>query len=253
VTDHSKPGLQAKGFAGAPEVKVVAALPRQFGKSVLVAEALRVEAVKSAAMPPAEMRQAPVAPARGTMHLAPDYEVTRGGMRQQVGAHWQTCNSLARMIAQAALRHRTSGSEAPFESPFTHVQVATAGRYQALIEWIEGSALKCASLEAGRGGMGGDDAKDYIDRFHDRRRELAGMRAAIDGHMALRLSKVDPDGRRSITLRKMVDMMVESDDCTLTDVLRVHGWAKKSASLHILRDKLRMALDWMADAKPLDS
>lgn len=218
----------------------------------LAREAARVADLVAGATPPAEMAAAPVAPARGTMRLQASYVAAPGGTRRRDGAHWREACALEVMVAQALLRHEARGLDPDrFVPPFTPGQIAVAGDYRALVEWREGSAIKCASLEAGRAGGGAGGL--FIDTFIDQGRWLAELHARIGAGAAMvpQRSMDRGNARRRIPDRALVDQVVlQSRD--LSAVLRRYGWAEKGSNRRALREALSAALDRMmgySDAK----
>jgi hypothetical protein len=211
----------------------------------LIPEALRVARVIDHATPPADMAQAPTAPARATMQLVANIEVTRGGISQQAGAHWRTASALTVMNAQAA--RRAVDRDLPCAVPFTAAQIAVADEYRALVEWRAGSGIKCASIEAGRGGGG---SSDFLDRFIDKGRALAAIDAGIGRGNALDIRRHMDRGnaRRNITDRVLVQMVVLQDR-DLTAVLVRHGWVAKGSTRTALRGALCCVLDRMQRAR----
>lgn len=250
---QTAPKIEAQAHPRAPEVQAALDAGRadlrargiDLGQSERrhAAEAEALFQIKAGALPPVEMLAAPLAPARGTMHLAAEYMVTKGGMRQQISSHWLTCDGLMKMIGRAMQRHRDTGMTKPFVAPFTGPHLTVAGQYRSLTEWRAGSALKCASIEAGRGG-GGDGPEGYMVRYMKRGAALDEMHDAIGHAIVLRVRRGVPDGRRSISARALVDSVVLFDG-DLTDVLRRFGWAKDSANRNHLRAALVAALDRM--------
>jgi hypothetical protein len=203
----------------------------------------RVEAIKGLATPPAAMQAAPIAPARGPQQLVPSFTVIGGGMRRIDGAHWRALSPLATAVAQARLRHETRTPDSPFVPPYSPAQVAMAELYAALVEWRDGSAVKCASLEPGREGGG---SGHFIDSFMDRGRQLAELQVRIGDGVAMDVRRhMDRGNSRSrITVRAAVDMACLAG-VDLTNVLRRFGWSEKGEHRRQLHDAIRGALDRM--------
>lgn len=220
---------------------------KRFDRAVVLArldvEAKQVRAMLSEATPPDAMRVAPVAPARGPQAQVPNFTVTSGGMRRVDGSHWRALSPLASAVAQARMRHEARKPDAPFVPPYSPAQVAMAEMYAALVEWRDGSAMKCASLEAGREGGG---SGHFIDSFMDRGRQLAELQARIGDGVAMDVRRhMDRGNTRSrITVRAAVDMACLAG-VDLTEVLRRFGWAEKGEHRRHLRDAIRGALDRM--------
>jgi hypothetical protein len=214
----------------------------------IAAERERIAAIKDRATPPEAMAAAPVAPARGTMRLQETHTMLPGGTRRRDGAHWAEAHALDAMNEQARLRHMKATPDAPFIPPFGPGQVQVAADYRALVEWREGTGIKCSSVEARSGSSGGSSGL-FIDTFIDQGRFLDRIRARIGSGNAMepqRASKNDASDapRSAITARRLVDaVVIEGSD--LTGVLRAHGWPKNTANIRAIRDALCAALDRM--------
>ncbi len=215
----------------------------ELGMRRLADTAERVAGIKAQAMPHAEMRAATVAPARGPQQLVPSFTVTPGGMRRIEGAHWQGLSPLATAVVQAKLRHEGRGTDAPFVPPFNPAQVAVAEDYAALVEWREGSALRCASLEGGRGGGG---SGLFIETYIKQGEWLAELHQRIGDGVAMSPRRHMDRGntRRAIRVRVALDLMV-LDGVTVKAVLRRFGWAANIRECRDLRLAICAALDRM--------
>lgn len=243
---------------------MLAAIGRLSGQRRADAEAARVQAMLAAATPPAEMRAAPVAPARGIKYLLPDYEVQPGGTRKRVGAHWVEPSRLDMENGRAvdAARDRLADVEAARlaagrggipggveqaakrAAPFTSGQVAVAAEYRALVEWREGSPMKCSSLQRGHGGGTSGLFIDGYIRKGDRLRKLVD---AIGDGIALDVQRKGSAARRVIPVRSAVDMVV-LQGASLAEVLRAHGWAVHGDVRGELREAIYTALVRMQKA-----
>lgn len=198
-----------------------------------------------AAQPPVEMREAPVAPARGAMGLVPDYEVLPGGTRKRVGAHWRAVGPLASMVEQARQRHDAKGRDPDeFEAPFTPGQIAVSEDYRGFVERYDAGLCKASSLQGGRAGGGGSGLA--IDTYIQEARWLEELRRRIGDGVTMQVRRhLDRDNaRRAIPVRVLVDMVLVHGK-TLTDVLAAHGWQAKGETRKILRLELCAALDRM--------
>jgi len=211
-------------------------------------EARNIGEMLGRSTPPEAMQAAPVAPARGTMRLQENYVVAPGGTRRADGAHWQEATVLRVMVEQMRQRHEArnlrTGSQEPFASPFTPGQLQVAEDYRALVEWREGSAMKCGSLDGGRSG-GGNGAL-FIDTYLDQGRFLAVIHARIGDGVALSKRRaIDQDNmRRTITARRLVDMIC-LEGKSISAVLSAYGWGEKEVNRRALRHQLTAALDRM--------
>lgn len=223
---------------------VLLTVPVQDWRDRLASEADRVRQILDDATPPVLMREAPVAPARGPQQLVPNFTVTGGGMRRVDGGHWQGLSPLAAAVAQARLRHEARKPDAPFVPPFNPAQVAVAEDYAALVEWREGSALRCASLEGGRSGGGG--AGLFIDSYIDQGRWLAELRHRIgDGvAMSVRRNMDRGNARRAIKVRVAVDLLC-LEGVAIKAILRRFGWVGNMQECGDLRSAICGALDRM--------
>lgn len=223
----------------------VARVPPQVAVDRLAQSDAAVQARLASAVPPVEMRQAPVAPARGTMALVPDYVVVPGGMRRRVGAHWRATGPLAVMVEQARQRHLSKGGdEDDFVAPFSPGQIAVSEDYRALVERHEAGLVKGSSLEAGRSGSGAGGLA--IDSFIQDGRWLDELRRRIGGGMAMQVRRhLDRDNaRRAVPVLRLVDMVLVEGQA-LSDVLARYGWVANGVNRRALRAALCVALDRM--------
>lgn len=196
------------------------------------------------ATPPPEMGQAPVAPARGPQRLEINWVVGVGGSRRRDGAHWRDLCQLEVMSIQAQQRHAAKAGDAPFVAPFTPGQIAVARDYRSIVEWREGSGIKCSSLEGGR--VGGGQSGLYIDSFVERGRWLAQLQARIGTEVIMDVRRHMDRGnaRRAITARAAVDALVLAGK-DLSAILTAHGWTAKGDHRKVLRQGVCAALDRM--------
>lgn len=219
------------------------------GRDRLEAERARCQAMMAKAAPPVEMQAASVAPARGAMFLQPNFVVLPGGTRKRDGSHWRAAGPLQVMVEQARLRHEAKGrEEEDFSAPFTPSQVAVSEDYRALVERYEAGLCKTSRLEAGRAGSGTSGLA--IDTYIQEARWLEELRRRIGVGVTMQVRRhLDRDNaRRAIPVRVLVDMVLVQGQ-TLSDVLRVHGWAKTTVHLRMVRGELCAALDRMCGYK----
>ena len=215
------------------------------GRERLQAEQHRCEAMLTRAAPPIEMQAATVAPARGAMMLQPNFVVLPGGTRKRDGAHWREAGPLSVMVEQARMRHDAKGRDDDgFAAPFSPSQIAVSEDYRALVERHEAGLSKGSSFEAGRSGSGNGGLA--IDTYIQEARWLDELRRRIGAGVTMQVRRhLDRDNaRRAIPVRVLVDMVLVHGQ-TLSDVLRSHGWAKKTDHLRMLRGELCAALDRM--------
>lgn len=249
---------KAKGF----DRRAAGLVPRETAEARRAGEGERLAAMLHAALPPVEMRAAPVAPARGTMRLVENWTVQPGGTRRRDGGHWITPSALDVENVQARKKRGVAAVERAEERAerrgqdltedgreaalrqvdlFTPSQIAMAARYRALVEWRDGSAVKCASLEAGRGGASG---RGYMDQFLDAGAELARIVAAIGADVCLspRRHMDRNNARGPLTVRQAVDGVVLKG-MTISALLKRHGWDANVKTRRAVRDAIRGALD----------
>lgn len=213
------------------------------GQVRLEVQAKAVASMLDRAVPHPGMAAAPVAPARGPQQLVPNFTVTGGGIRRTEGAHWRGLSPLAAAVAQARLRHEARDTDRDFVPPYGPGHIAMAEFYAALVEWRDGSAMRCSSFEAGRegGGLG-----HFIDTFIQRGLDLAQLhqRIGMGVAMAPRRNMDRGNARRTITVRAVVDMVCIGGQ-GLAEVLRRFGWEGDGKNCKALRLELCAALDRM--------
>jgi hypothetical protein len=196
------------------------------------------------------------APARGALRLETDWTVQRGGTRTQSGSHWvrsdvfDAMDQSARRAHARAVANAVAGQEgaAPFVPPFSWHQVDIARRYAALFESHSAGGVRCASLEAGRGGSGGGS---FIDAYIAEGDQLGLLWSAIGSGVAMSVRRLRPSqrGDGQVTAGLIRDRTVVDCVClhglTLSEVLARHGWSGKGAHRNALRVALCGALDRM--------
>lgn len=215
------------------------------GRDRLKAEQQRCIQMLDRAVPPIEaVGIVPVAPARGAMVITPGYEPLPGGTRRRDGIRMRELSPLAQMVANAWLKHQTRDTDTIFVPPFDPAQVQVSEDYRALVERHEAGLVKCSSTEAGRGGGGASGLA--IDRYIEDGRWLAVLRERIgqDVVMSVRRNMDRGNGRKPITARNLVDLVVLHGR-DLSAVLSRHGWEGQTKHRRMLRDALCAALDRM--------
>jgi hypothetical protein len=220
----------------------------------LALEQARCQTILTRAAPPEAMSAAPVAPARGPQALVAEFTVSKGGIRQHLGGHWQALSPIAAMVATARLRHEAKDTEAAFVPPFNPAQVQVAEDYAALVEWRQGSPMKCASVEPGRGGANGNP---FIDSYIRNGIWLAELHRRIGTDVALspRRHMDRGNGRGVVTVRVAVDMLCLGGK-DLTGILQAYGWQANGLNRKALRHAICGALDRMqgySDGSPQNS
>lgn len=222
------------------------------GRARLAQEVDRLDRMKAEAMPPVQMRAAPMAPARGVQQLVRGWEVLPGGTRRRDGAHWITPTGLEVINHKDRVQRgaaKAGGDDPAAETArgkrdlFSPSQVAMARRYVDLVEWRHASGIKCAKLEASHGGS---DPDPFIVRFINAGAELARMVAAIGPGMALvpKYGRDTDNVRRAIPVRAAVDAVVLQGR-SLSWVLKAYGWQPKGLLRRDLVTAIRGALDRM--------
>jgi hypothetical protein len=212
---------------------------------VLAEEAARIAAIKARATPPEAMAAAPVAPAAGPKALVPEYEIAVGGLRRRVSAHWREADVFDQMEQDALRAHAKREEEAAFVAPFTPGQVDIARHYLVLTERHSAGGMRCASLEAGRGGSGGD----FMTAFIKEGDVLRALPAAIGPGVGMAVRRVRPSmrggaGAGIIPDRTLVDAVCLGQQ-DLSTVLKRAGWSIKGEHRKALRMALAAALDRM--------
>lgn len=233
-----------KGFGSAPY-----GFDHAAGQRRLADEAKAVASMLDRAMPHPGMGPVPVAPARGPVRIETAWEVMPGGTRRRTGTRGVEMCQLEVMVAQAAQRHAARDPDAHFVPPFTSTQIAVARDYRTLVEWREGSAMRCASLEAGRN-TGSSGGGLFIDAFIQQGRWLSELQARIGDGVAMDVRRHMDRGnsRRRITVRALVDMVVVGGQ-DLSAVLVRFGWQADGKNRKELRVALVGALDRMQGYK----
>lgn len=211
-------------------------------RALVMAADRRVSEAVHRATPPEAMASAPVAPARGAMQLVPNWEVTRGGIRREAGAHWRVACALVSMNERA--RMRAEARSLDLVLPFTASQIAIADDYRTITEWRDGSGLKCASIEAVRGGSGGSGL--FIDTFVERGRWLQRLHARIgtDAALSPRYAMDRGNARKVIGVRLLVDAVI-LEGLDLSAILKRQGWQANGVNRKALKSCLCSALDRM--------
>lgn len=216
---------------------------RQQALASLAASDEQVAKMIADATPP--LAAAPAAPARGPMAEVDNWVMMAGGTRRLDGRHMRDLCQLEVMCVQAWQRHQARGIEAEFVPPFTPGQIAVGRAYRDLVEWREGSALKCASLEAGRAGGGGSGL--FIDAFIQQGDWLQTLRNRIGETVVILSVRRHMDrgnARRPIMARAAVDgLLLQGLD--LSAILANHRWQLNGKNRKALRLGVADALDRM--------
>lgn len=226
----------------------------------MMAEPVRRAAILDAATPPDICGpDIPVAPARGAYATFQPIRLVPGSAGTAVPdgyrAHGEVRHRSAlrradvfdRMIEDARCRHEKRGEDAGlFLPPLSPGQVSMGRVYRDLVEDHDGKGMKCASLEASRGGGG---SGSFIDTFVAQGIAIERIRAKIGHGVAMEVRRIRPSGRGAaahgiILDRALVDMVCLGDR-TLSQVLAAHGWDKQTKHIAALRVALAAALDRM--------
>lgn len=222
-----------------------AGMAKEFGAGRLAAEAERMAEIKARWTPPAEMAEAPVAPAAGAKVLVPEYAIAVGGMRRRVSSHWRQADVFDAM-ERAALRAFERRQDGVFQPPFTPGQVEMGRHYLVLTERHSAGGMRCAALEPGRAG---GDGGGFIDAYLREGDELRLIHARIGAGVALAVRRVRPskrggDGAGVISDRVLVDAVCLGG-LDLNAVLIKAGWSPDGHHRKTLRLALAAALDRM--------
>lgn len=213
-----------------------------------LSEAMRIAEVRAlGSVPPEVGPDIIAAPARGPVRVFEgravypkgegEFELKPSGFAGRKSL--RRADSFDVMTAKAA-RHKKS-------APFSPSQVAIGRHYRDLVERHDAAGVKCASLE-GAASRGGGSGGGFIEALLRDRDEIAELQRRIGAGAAMVVRRIRPSSRGSrltITDRRLVDMVC-LDEKTISDVLRGHGWAIKSALIRALNQSLCDALDRMA-------
>lgn len=214
--------------------------------AALQADAERLAGFKAAHTLPNTMGAVDFAPARGPLRAVADLELSRGGLQRQVGGHWVRADVFDAMAVSARKSHDRAGTGLAFVAPFSPAQVDIARRYAALTERHSAGGMRCASLEAGRGGSGGGS---FIDAYLAEGAALDAMHHAIGSGVAMRVRRVRPSARGAGRCGLISDRVLVDAVCLmqrpLSAVLKAHGWSAFGDNRAVLRAAMGAALDRM--------
>ncbi len=205
-----------------------------FAVFVKAAEVARIAGILAAAAPPESCgSEIPVAPAFGAFQVFQPMELLKGGMQRPSG-----------YLGRNALR-RADVFDAMVSAPFTSSQVGIARHYRDLTERHAAGGMRCASLEAGRGGGG---SGEFIDTYVREGRELEMLHQRIGRGIAMAVRRIRPSARGAaagiIHDRSLVDMVCLGQ-LTFSQVLRHFGWSEAKKHRMVLRAALAGSLDRM--------
>lgn len=225
------------------------------GSARLIAEQVRVDAIKAASQVPKQCGDAiPVAPARGPMIRFTPREarmsecggvnVWKSGEAGRDAA--RVADAFDKMEREAIRYHKRRDEEAgPYVSLFTSGQIAAGRDYAALVERVSASGIKCSSIEAqsGSGGQSGGGREEAMLADFQR---LRALQHRIGNGLAKEVRRIRPGGRKrsAIYARRLVDLVCIGD-ASIEDVLKRHGWAVNQKSRKALRQSFCAALDRM--------
>lgn len=220
------------------------------GRARLMAEALRMEAIRaSAAVPEVCGPDIAPSPARGPFRVIDFYRLDGNARRHdghQRRAAVQRADVFDRMLARAARRHVARDDGSDFDAPLTPGQIATGRRYRDLVERHAAGGLRCASTEV-RAVAGGGTGGGFIDAHLAVAREIDQLRARIGDGAGLALRRIRPSergARGAIANRALVDQVC-CGDRDLRQVLSAHGWAINARHLRAATEALATVLDRM--------
>lgn len=254
MTDRHKMlnGVGSNGFDKVGSARLVADHNARMAAK-MAAEAGRIaEVVARGIVPDACGPDIPAAPARGAFQVFRPMTIVPGSAGTAVPAGYRAPGEGAfraairradvfdMMERDARLAHERAGADTPFVAPFTPAQVQMGRDYRDLTERHAAGGVRCASLEAGRGG--GGSGGEFIDAYVDEGLRLAALHRRIGAGAAISVRRIRPGRRgshaRGIILdRALVDMVCLCDK-RLGQVLRKHGWEPDRK----LRDALALAL-----------
>ena len=197
-------------------------------------EAARVAAILAAATPPASCGpEIPVAPAFGAYRVFQPMELLQGGLQRPSGFAGR--NAIVRADVFDAMK----------AGAFTSSQIDMARHYRDLTERHTAGGMRCASLEAGRGGGG---SGEFIVAYVKEGQVLASLHRRIGPGAALVVRRIRPSARGGaagiILDRDLVDRVCLGQQ-TLSQVLRGFGWSEAKKHRDALRTALAGALDRM--------
>lgn len=261
MTDRHKMlnGVGSNGFDKVGSERLVADHNARMAAK-MAAEAARIaEVVSRGAVPDVCGPDIPEAPARGAFQVFRPMTIVPGSAGTAVPAGYRApgegrfraairrADVFDRMERDARIAHDQAGAAVPFVAPFSPAQVQVARDYRDLTERHAAGGMRCASLEAGRGG--GGSGGEFIDAYVDEGLRLAALQRRIGAGAAISVRRIRPGRRGShargiITDRALVDAVCLRDK-SLGQVLRAHGWAVKGDLRAALRVALAQALDRM--------
>ncbi|AZV00332.1 hypothetical protein [Paracoccus sulfuroxidans] len=224
---------------------------REAAAARIAAERARLDAILHRATPVDGCGPAiPIAPARGPQivvtprRMVPDAKDATGWKVEELG--WRGFNAVrATDIFDDLARRAAKRKDAP---PFTPGQVAVGRLYRDLVERHDAGGMRCASLEAGRGGSpsGGGE---FIDAFIEEGRVIELLRRRIGHGVAMPVRRVRPSARGGDGARMIHDRVLVDDIClhgrSFQSVLERHGWTKTGRNVVALQCALAACLDRM--------
>lgn len=127
-------------------------------------------------------------------------------------------------------------------------QIGMGRIYRGLVDDRNAGAVRCSSLEAMGGGIGGT-REGFTDHRLDMSRRIDRLRAAVGSGVAMAVRRVRPSDRGGVSRRNIADLaLVDAvclDDLDISAVLRLHHWAVKGDTVRALTVALGAALDRM--------
>lgn len=215
----------------------------------LLPEPARIALVQRAGLAPDVCGPAiPVSPARGPVRVFDIMQSYPKGTDETVlkpagylgRKSMQRLDVFGRMGAQSS---RKGGG-----AMLTDSQISIGRLYRTLVEDREAGAVRCASLEAGRGG-GGGTREGFTDHRLDLSQRIDRLQARIGTGCSMAIRRIRPSkrggvARANITDRTLVDSVCLYD-LDLSAVLRGSGWAVKGETVSAACLALAGALDRM--------
>lgn len=235
----------------------LAALAEDDPDNRMAVEAVRCRAIMARAAPAEGCGPGiPVAPARGATKavtpnvVMPDAKSKTGYKVEATG--WRGFKAVRAVdIFDDLERRERSRAEKEQREPrpaFTRAQVDIARRYRDLVERHDAGGMKCASLEARRGG-GKSSGGEFIDAFVAEGDEIRLLQRRIGTGAAMVVRRVRPSARGGKSASIIRDRDLVDAICLhgrrFDAVLRAHGWTVTGKSVSALQDALAACLDRM--------
>jgi hypothetical protein len=215
----------------------------------LLPEPARIALVQRSGLAPDVCGPAiPVSPARGPVRVFDIMQSYPKGQDETVlkpagylgRKSMQRLDVFGRMAAQSA---RKGG-----DAMLSDSQISIGRLYRTLVEDREAGAVRCASLEAGRGG-GGGTREGFTDHRLDMSQRIDRLQARIGSGCSMAIRRIRPSKRGGIARSNISDRTLVDSVCLydldLSAVLRGSGWAVYGDTVTAACSALAGALDRM--------